>query len=102
MRALKVKIMNNRTAKTLLLLALTSLASACSTKVEQWTYPEYIGVRDATVAPDPPCTVAGFFRSNTPGKYYKCVYSNTHGRWVKTILSCPTGQNFDEAAQRCK
>lgn len=78
----------------------TALAlGACTPQKEQWTFPEYNGPH-TVIMPDPPCTAAGYFTSNTPGKYYKCEYNGS--RWLKTLYSCPPGQNFNQAKRKCE
>ncbi|WP_373424489.1 chitin binding peritrophin-A domain-containing protein [Pseudomonas sp. W4I3] len=88
--------------KFVFLIGLAVLTSACTTQDEQWTYPEPQGTNDPSIPPDPPCSVNGYFASNTPGKYYHCIYNTAHGRWLKTIFTCPNGKIFNNATQKCE
>lgn len=94
--------MKRRTPSLVLLIGMALLTSACSTEKQQWDFPEFLGVSHTPIAPDPPCSVtgAGYFRSNTPGKFYRCLY--TDYRWVKYNFSCPGTQNFNQSTQKCE
>ncbi|RQO50483.1 chitin-binding domain-containing protein [Pseudomonas sp. KBW05] len=89
----------NKLAGLTLFIGIALALGACTTQKEQWTFPEYNGPLPV-INPDPPCTAAGYFTSNTPGKYYRCVFNNN--RWLKYVFSCPTGQNYNQAKQKCE
>ncbi|WP_420893479.1 chitin-binding domain-containing protein [Pseudomonas orientalis] len=51
---------------------------------------------------DPACTSAGYFKSVSPGWYYRCVYNSSINRWIKYARQCPAGQEFNPAVGRCQ
>jgi hypothetical protein len=100
---LNVSQMKSRAGKAVFLIGLALATSACTTKVEQWDYPEFLGI-NPNIAPDPPCntTGAGYFTSNTPQKYFRCVYDSNDSRWLKYHFTCPGVQNFNQTTQKCQ
>lgn len=90
MSILKIKATSRRITHTSGLLLLALLVSACSTEIN----PEQRGVSSAKNVPDPPCTVAGYFKSNEPGKYYQCIYSSAQGRWLKKLFHVLQGKTL--------
>lgn len=57
-------------------------------------------VGDALPEPDPPCTEEGYFKSNTPHYYYRCI-KYPEG-WRRFVFRCPGEQNYDPALRKCR
>ncbi len=98
---LNVSQMKSRAWKAVFLIGLALATSACTTTPEQWVYPEFLGI-NPDIPPDPPCTKAGYFASNTPQKYYRCIYEVNHQRWIKYLFTCPGELNFNQTTQKCQ
>ncbi|WP_137201593.1 MULTISPECIES: chitin-binding domain-containing protein [Pseudomonas] len=71
------------------------LLAACSSS------PENIGV-DGYPNQDPPCTSAGYFKSVSPGWFYRCRYDLGSNRWIKYPQQCPAGTEFNPATRKCE
>lgn len=91
-----------RMPKLMAVVGMVLLLGACVNKpAEQWTVLPGSGT-GSNIEPDPPCTQAGYFASNQPSYYYRCVYSAAYNRWLKYVYQCPNNQNFNQATQRCE
>ncbi|SDU36514.1 hypothetical protein SAMN04490197_5334 [Pseudomonas orientalis] len=51
---------------------------------------------------DPPCTSIGYFRSVSPGWWYRCLYYPSIDRYIKVADQCPTGQEFNPVTRKCE
>ncbi|CRM52408.1 hypothetical protein [Pseudomonas sp. 31 R 17] len=71
------------------------LLAACSSSPEEIGVEGYPGV-------DPACTSAGYFKSVSPGWYYRCLYRTSIQRWERYPYQCPAGQEFNPAKQKCE
>lgn len=91
-----------RAAQLALMMSAVLMMAACAPPNGELIYPEFLGVSTQPIQPDPPCNAAGYFTSNTPGKYYRCVWNSSTNRFIRYIYSCPSGQNFDQASQKCR
>ncbi|WP_426161324.1 carbohydrate-binding module family 14 protein [Pseudomonas sp. PWP3-1] len=80
--------------KVVLATGVAVLLAACSTGPSETVSSEYPGL-------DPACTSAGYFKSISPGWYYRCVWNGSINRWIKYPNQCPAGQEFDVALKRC-
>ncbi|AZF04257.1 hypothetical protein C4J94_1474 [Pseudomonas sp. R5-89-07] len=92
--SLKKKLMRT-VPKALLAAGVAVLLAACTSS------PEPIGVEGYPDL-DPPCTSAGYFKSVSPGWYYRCVYNSSINRWIRYPRQCPAGQEFNPATNRCE
>jgi hypothetical protein len=103
MRLSNIKLTNRHVPKAVFLIGLALFASGCTTEKPTWDSPEFLGISNPN-PPDPPCntTGAGYFTSNTPHKYYRCVYDDNQGRWVKYHFTCPGTQNFNQTTGKCQ
>lgn len=90
-----------QTVKVMCLLGLAFFISGCTSEKQTRDVPEPLGTTNLD-APDPPCTQAGYFPSNIPHTYYRCVWDPVAGRFLRYIFRCPGTQNFNPTTEKCE
>lgn len=94
MQRLTSKKVMRTVPKVLLAAGVAVLLAACSSGPTETISSEYPGG-------DPACTSAGYFKSVSPGWYYRCIYHVNINRWIKYPMQCPAGQDFDDTLKKC-